>query len=80
MRLTLSNDPAKRPAGTVLAGLAIAKMREDGMIQLAANIQLDAANRTVSGDITGFSSDTLFGRPPPSPRRTTPSATTATCR
>jgi alpha-tubulin suppressor-like RCC1 family protein len=67
VRLTISYDPAKLPSGTPPEGLAIAKLREDGLIQLAGNLQVDAANHTVSGDVTGFSNYALIGLAPPPP-------------
>jgi alpha-tubulin suppressor-like RCC1 family protein len=65
VRLTISYDPTKLPAGSAPEGLAIAKLRDDGLMQLVGNIQVDTANHTVSGDITGFSSYVLVGLPPP---------------
>ncbi|HUL63037.1 MAG TPA: hypothetical protein VLW55_00330 [Burkholderiaceae bacterium] len=55
-RLSIRYDPAKLPAGTDEANLVLAKIRADGVLELAAGIQVDVANRTVSGDIRGFSS------------------------
>ncbi|HET6370394.1 MAG TPA: hypothetical protein VFG95_04315, partial [Nitrospiria bacterium] len=66
VRLTLRYDPAKLPSGTTPEMIVISKMREDGLLQLARNIQVDVVNHTVSGDISGFSTyvSAIDPRPP----------------
>lgn len=65
VRLTIAYDPAKLPPGAAPKDLAIAKLRDDGLVQLAGNLQVDTANHTLSGDITGFSTHALIWYKPP---------------
>lgn len=54
-QLTVRYAPADLPVGASEADLLLIKLRDDGQLQLARQLRVDAGAKAVGGEITGFS-------------------------
>jgi hypothetical protein len=54
-RLTIRYAPGRLPRGAAESSLALARIRDDGRLQLTPELHVDEVNKTVTGSISGFS-------------------------
>jgi hypothetical protein len=54
-RLTIRYAAGRLPRGAAESSLALAKIQDDGRLQLTPEVRVDEVNKTVTGSISGFS-------------------------